>query len=82
MEYKCRFERLDKIKTDDLKKISLCTECHSFDCSNPIQNVTISVFGINKTIRAYVTPNNTYGVQDCEGFSCHSSIEEEDDSED
>lgn len=84
MEYKCRLEKLDKITTKDSKDLSLCSVCHSCDCSNPIQNVQISMFGVNTTIRAYVTNTNYFGVKQCEGFSSRQSvdIDEKDQDED
>lgn len=82
MEYKCRLERLEKIKTSSKEDLSLCTNCASFDCSNPIENVSISIFGIMHNIRAYVTPNSVYVVKSCDGYSLSSIGDEEDDGVD
>lgn len=83
MEYKCKLEKLDKLTCKDSADISLCTKCQSFDCSNPIENVTISMFGVNTGIRVYVTRTSVFGVKQCEGFSSRGKSEqEEDDDED
>ena len=81
MEYKCRLEKLTSIQTKDSNDLSLCSKCHSFDCSNPIENITISMFGINTKIRAYVTINGTYGVKQCEGFSSRNKLDSEEDND-
>lgn len=80
MEYKCRLERLDKINSHKKDDLSLCTKCSSSDCSNPIENISISIFGIISSIRAYVTPNSIYAVKSCDGYSV-SSIDEENEEE-
>jgi hypothetical protein len=83
MEYKCRLERLDKINQPDAQKISLCSKCTSMDCSNPIENVSVSIFGIMKNIRAYVTPNSVFAVKNCDGYSIKEDSEDtEDNNED
>lgn len=81
MEYKCRLEKLDKISCSDHIDLSLCTKCCSFDCSNPIENMSISFFGIQKEVRVFVTPNSVYGVKQCEGFSSKSMSELEEEHE-
>lgn len=81
MEYKCRLERLDKIKSEKKEDLSLCTNCSSYDCSNPIENISISIFGIMSNIRAYVTPTSIYAVKSCDGYSV-SSVGEDCDKDD
>lgn len=81
MEYKCKLEKIDKISSNDHLDISLCSKCHSFDCSNPIENVSISFFGIQKEIRAFITPNCIYGVKQCEGFSSRSKLDSEEEND-
>lgn len=82
MEYKCKLDRLDKISQPDVNKISLCSNCTSADCSNPIENVSVSIFGIMKNIRAYVTPNSVFAVKNCDGYSIREDIEDIEDIED
>lgn len=83
MEYKCRLERLDKISQPDPVKISLCSKCTSMDCSNPIENVSVSIFGIMTNIRAYVTPNSIFAVKNCDGYSIREDVDDiEEDNED
>lgn len=83
MEYKCKLERLDRISSkEDNENISLCSKCSSLDCSNPIQNVSISIFGINTRIRAYVTPNSVFAVKSCEGYSIESHASDSDSDSD
>ena len=42
------------------------------------------MFGINETIRVYVTSTNYFGVKQCEGFSSRQSVDldEKDEDED
>jgi hypothetical protein len=82
MEYRCRFEKLDKLRSINHEEISLCSNCKSYDCSNPIENMTISVLGINREIRVFVTANSVYGVKQCEGYSTSSSVDSEEDEDD
>jgi|LauGreDrversion4_2_1035121.scaffolds.fasta_scaffold01463_14 hypothetical protein len=77
MEYKCNLERLNKITQPDKDKISLCTKCKSIDCSNPIENMSISIFGIMTTIRVYVTTNSIFAVKNCDGYSIREDIDDE-----
>ena len=60
---------------------TLCDQCCSFDCSNPIVNLTVSVIGVNKRMKVWKTNTNRFAVVNCEGFrkdSAYSENENED----
>lgn len=81
MEYKASLFPLNKIS--DAKIVengTLCDKCCSFDCSNPIVNLTVSVIGVNKKMKVWKTSTNRFAVVNCDGFRKDSlSSESEDD---
>lgn len=69
MEYRCKTVSLDKLSIGPIGVIcSLCDRCASQDCSNPIQNVDVSILGIIARHKAYIRGDEPYFVVACEGF--------------
>lgn len=69
MIYKCQKVTIEKMPVVSSGIIpSLCDSCVTRDCDNPIRPVTISIMGINKEVRAYISNNNPHFVYECEGF--------------
>jgi len=58
----------------------LCESCANRDCSNPIRPCKISVFGITKVRKCYVSNQAPSFVIQCEGFipDIYSDEEDED----
>ena len=46
----------------------LCTDCLSPDCTNPIEEHTVSVMGVPTKMRLYVINNMYRRVIDCKGY--------------
>lgn len=46
----------------------LCNFCKTKDCTNPIENRKVSIFGINRIYRVFRTSGDDYQVYDCKGF--------------
>ena len=70
MQYKCSKIPLKKlILTNGDTVDSLCTSCKSRDCENPIEETYISVFGVNKKVRAWKDYLNVSIVVNCDGYT-------------
>ncbi len=80
MEYKCNLKQLTKISSDEGSgsSLSLCSSCKNSDCRNPIEFVSVSVFGINRKGRFFKSNSNFYSVTSCEGYQKEIKKEEED----
>ena len=69
MEYKCFTTSLSKLPVGP-RGVShfLCDICKSQDCSNSIEQCSISVFGLVEKHKAFVRGQQLYAVTGCEGF--------------
>lgn len=69
MEYKASLLPLNKMVDAKLfDNGTLCDNCCSYDCSNPIINLTISVVGVNKKMKVWKTATSRFAVMSCDGF--------------
>ena len=69
MEYEHISIPADKVLIDpEGCKAPLCNDCHNPDCTNPIKEMTVSVFGINKKYRFWVDRNVVRQVVSCRGY--------------
>ena len=70
MEYECQTIPVDKaVVTAQGFMEPLCSSCSSPDCSNPIKEKTVSVAGVVKKLRFYVTSEASIRqVTSCKGY--------------
>lgn len=79
MNYECSLLPFGKIMVSTVDVVEpLCNSCKSPDCSNPIVNRTISVFGEEKTFRLWSVNNAIRQVVSCKGYLADAVIDEED----
>jgi len=78
LEYKTQLISLNKlVDSEIIKEGTLCDACKSFDCSNPIVYLTVSVLGVNKKMRVWKNSNTRSAVIGCEGFRKSSVNDDE-----
>lgn len=66
--HQCKKIPLSKlIITQDGVLEPLCNSCKNKTCEMPIEKKIISVMGINKEMRIYVSGRNVYMVVGCDG---------------
>lgn len=66
---KCRKISLDKmIVTPGPKFVPLCQTCIQRDCGNPIEPREVSIYGIMKSWRLYISQGSPMAVVDCEAY--------------
>ena len=53
----------------DSRAKTLCDNCKSRDCENPIESRLVSIVGVNKRMRVYVTRTSTSIVTQCDGYN-------------
>jgi len=77
--YKAKHIPLDKLPVS-INGVAepLCESCANRDCSNPIRPCKVSVFGVTKVRKCYVSNNSPSFVVQCEGFIPEMSSDEED----
>ena len=69
MEYQCRSIQISKLLLGVEGIIeSLCETCKSTDCSNNIENRTISILGISKKRKVLMRGNEASIVISCKGY--------------
>lgn len=69
MNYDCTLASADKLLLDPRGvKNPLCNDCMAPDCSNPIREKTVYVFGQPRTMRLYVVMNVVKQVVACKGY--------------
>ncbi|MFA5598959.1 MAG: hypothetical protein WDA06_00045 [Phenylobacterium sp.] len=69
MEYKIKTITVEKLLVSyDGVVTSLCDKCGSLDCSNIVENRTISIFGKNETHKVIKRGKSFFFVVECEGF--------------
>jgi hypothetical protein len=83
MNYPCRTISIRKLIITNSGKVNgLCDKCHTSNCTNPIEKMTVSEMGINKERRICMKNSIPSIVISCEGFSgkdddINNDIEEE-----
>lgn len=78
MQYRCSLKSLHTFQGDPNKFQTLCDQCNTADCDNPIEFVSISIMGINSNHRVYKTSTGGHQVMQCDGFSLGSGQEDDD----
>lgn len=69
MKYEVKLVPIAKTLTTPIGVVEpLCQSCENKSCSNPIETTKVSVFGINKQLRLYVSNNKPQVVVQCEGY--------------
>ena len=70
MDYQCKLTPIHQlwISPNGIAE-PLCNLCSSRDCTNPIENKTVSVIGVNKTYRLYKVSMTYMAVSECQGFN-------------
>jgi len=70
VEYKCNVKTLQKIIQDDGSghSLSLCSSCKNYECRNPIEYVSVSIFGVLVKGKFYKTGQSYFGVISCDGY--------------
>jgi hypothetical protein len=77
MEYPCETRKIDQLLIGYKGIVcSLCDNCQSIDCSNPIEERDWTILGVKKKGWFYIRGDDPYFVVDCKGF-----IQEEIDAE-
>lgn len=75
---RCKKVSLDKlIITPQGVLEPLCQTCIHKDCGNPIEPKQISIFGVTKVLRLYISVGAPMAVVDCEGYSKEESVEKD-----
>lgn len=68
--YKCKLIPLDRLPIGPMGPIvPLCNNCETKDCSNPIEPVSVTVFGSKVNWKVYKKKGGTSIVAQCEGYS-------------
>lgn len=69
MEYECKIVPFDKTIVIEGGVIEpLCNDCRTPDCTNPIREQTVSVFGIPKKMRLWTSGQVVRMVAACRGY--------------
>ena len=69
MDYDCHLIPTDKLLTNPVGiQEPLCNDCVCPDCTNPIREHTVSVVGINKTMRLWTVGSQMRIVVACKGY--------------
>lgn len=69
MKYDCKLFSLSDLPVGPFGLImSCCDRCCNQDCSNPIVNKDVSLFGVVKSEKVFMKATGFYIVADCEGF--------------
>jgi len=76
MEYNCKVIPVNKIIPTEVGALkSMCDDCSTKDCTNPIRFYEISIFGINRKGRFFTRGNEPNMVIQCEGFILYENDE-------
>ena len=69
MDYECQAIPIDKTLVDAQGQITpLCSTCLAPDCTNPIKEMVVSVFGTQQKHRLWVINNTVRQVVSCLGY--------------
>jgi len=78
MEYSCDLASVNKyIHTKDGIALSICNTCQCRDCTNPIEYVEYSVYGVVIKCRIFKRGNTPYCVTACSGYLSEADIKKE-----
>ena len=70
MEYRCRMIPMSSlIISGGGIAMPLCMNCGTKDCSNPIEKMKMSIFGVTKEVRMYNRGSDPKMVIECEGYT-------------
>lgn len=79
MEYECQSISVGKLLVGATGvALPLCNSCTAPDCTNPIREKTISVFGKPTKLRLWVLNNSVRQVISCKGYVASGDTEEND----
>ena len=68
MEFECKLKPIIKIENEEDLKGPLCSKCFNAECTNPIVDKKISLFGVIHSTKLYKANNTYYSVTECNGF--------------
>lgn len=69
MEYDCQLLSISSLTTTFNRVVKpICSNCKNTNCSNPIQEKKISIFGKVYSTKVYNMGNGFFIVSECEGF--------------
>ena len=75
MDYDCHVVPADKMLMDPTGvKEPLCNDCKTPDCTNPIKDKMVSIFGQNKKYRLWIINNQCRQVISCRGYIVKNEI--------
>lgn len=66
MRYPCATAPLSRLA--DSRAKTLCDTCKSKDCENPVEKRPVSIIGVNKLMRVYITKTSVQIVTQCDGY--------------
>lgn len=74
MEFECVLANISKLNLNPqgLQK-PLCDSCVTTECTNPIQKVNISLFGVTRECKLHVAGSGTMAVVACKGYMSKDS---------
>lgn len=75
MEYECQAIPINKVPLN-IRGFAepICNSCTTSDCTNPITERTVSVFGLPKKVKLYVVNTLVKQVITCKGYSGNVSM--------
>ena len=69
MDYECILAPTDKTLVDATgERCPLCNSCRTPDCTNPIKEMSVAVFGVQRKCRFWVVSNVVRQVISCQGY--------------
>ena len=78
MEYACELTNIQKyIHSPRGIQLSMCNSCLCGDCTNPIEYVEYSIYGISIRCRAYKRGSAIYFVTACAGYLSEDQMNKE-----
>jgi len=79
MDYLCELINVNKyIHTKKGIALSICDVCQSKDCTNPIEYIDYSIYGVNTRCRVFNRGSTPYFVTSCAGFLTEEKIKKDD----
>jgi len=78
MDYVCELADVNKyIYTKDGISLSLCNTCQSRDCTNPIEFIEYSIYGVVVKCKIFKRGNTPYFVTACAGYLTEEQFKKE-----
>ena len=69
MEYETALAPIVKINLSPKGLVKpLCDSCCTKDCTNPIQKTNISIFGVTREYKMYISGSGAMAVIGCRGY--------------